>query len=332
MLIKHLIFIGIGIMLFFYIVLSHKDFIQDIAYPFYGVCVFLLLVLLVFKYSGNPNDVHRWLQIGNYKLFQPSEFMKIGLILALAKTYSLKKITTVSMYFLGGILTIIPVLLVLIQPDLGTASVILFIFFAMTFFSSLGIKFILVTIFGGTAIFLPFRKILIKPYQIQRYQTLINLLFHPEKLDITGEGWSIVQALIAIGSGGFLGKGLFLGTQSKMRFLPDTQYSDFIFSVIGEEVGFLGCLVLLLLFFLLLFSTINLIFHCDIYFDKMLLIGISSYWLVQIFTNIGMNIALLPVTGIPLPFISYGGSALLTNFITAGLVYHVYMNRKKLGF
>jgi rod shape determining protein RodA len=332
MLMKHLIFIGLGILLFFIIVLSHKDFVQDLAYPVYGFCIFLLLILLVTKLTGNPDDVHRWIQIGRFQLFQPSEFMKIGLIMALSKTYSMKKMKPFHMYLIGGILTVVPVLLVLIQPDLGTASVILFIYFIMTFFSTLGIKYILLTFVSGSVLFIPFRKFLIKPYQIQRFQTLVNLLFHPEKIDLTGEGWSIMQALIAIGSGGLFGKGLGKGTQSKMRFLPDTKYSDFIFAVIGEEIGFFGCILLLVLFLFLLMASINLIFYCDNYFDKMLLTGISAYWFVQIFTNIGMNISLLPVTGIPLPFISYGGSALLTNMIAAGLVYHAYMNRKKLGF
>lgn len=332
MLIKHFSFMVIGLVFFFAIALSHKDFVQDLSYPLYGFCVFLLLVLLVIKFMGDPEDVHRWIQIGGINLFQPSEFMKIGLILALSKTYSQTKMNPFTMYFLGGILTIIPVILVLVQPDLGTASVILFIYFLMTFFSALGIKYILLTIFGGSALLFPFRKFLIKPYQIQRYQTLVNLLFHPEKIDLTGEGWSIVQALIAIGSGGFFGKGLLKGTQSKMRFLPDTQYSDFIFAVVGEEIGFLGCIFLLLLFLALLLASINMIFYCDNYFDKMLITGVSAYWFMQIFTNIGMNISLIPVTGIPLPFISYGGSALLTNLIVAGLVYHAHINRRKLGF
>lgn len=331
-LMKHLIFIMVGLFLFFIISFSYQDFIQDLSYPVYAICIILLLVLLVSKLFGHPDEVHRWIQIGNVNLFQPSEFMKIGLIMALAKTYSIKKWQPFTMYIMGGVLTIVPVILVLIQPDLGTASVILFIYFIMTFFSTLGIKYILLTIFGGAAIFFPFRKFLIKPYQIQRYQTLINLLFHPDKIDLMGEGWSIVQALIAVGSGGLLGKGLLKGTQSKMRFLPDTQYSDFIFAVVGEEIGFLGCFVLLFLFTLLLLSTTLLIFSCEKYYDKILLSGISAYWFMQIFTNIGMNISLLPVTGIPLPFVSYGGSALLTNLMMAGLVYQIHLNRKKLAF
>jgi len=332
MIIRHFVFVGLGILLFFGAVMIQKDLIHDLAYPIYGFSFLLLLILIVIKFVTKSDEAFRWIQIGNSKLFQPSEFMKIGLILALSKLFSTKKMSDIRMYIMACILTMIPVLLVLLQPDLGTASVILFIFLLMTFFSRLGFKSVFSTILLGSIVAYPLRKFLFKPYQLQRYYTLYNMFLNPRFVDPTGEGWSITQALIAIGSGGLLGKGLLKGTQSKMRFLPDTQYSDFIFAVIGEEFGFFGCLLLIFFYFLLLISSINIIFHSENYFEKMLLIGITGYWFIQIFTNIGMNVSILPVTGIPLPFVSYGGSALLTNFIVAGLVYNAQINRKKLEF
>lgn len=332
MLMKHFIFMGLGILLFLGTIFIQKDMLHDLAYPIYGLSLLMLLILVILKFAIKSDEAFRWIQIGSFKLFQPSEFMKISLILALSKVFSTKKMTELQMYVLASALTLVPVMLVLLQPDLGTASVILFIYLLMTFFSRLGIKYVFITIISGILMIYPLRKYLFKPYQIQRYYTLYNMIVNPRYVDPTGEGWSITQALIAIGSGGLFGKGLLKGTQSKMRFLPDTQYSDFIFAVIGEEFGFFGCILLIFFYFLLLMSCINIIFHSENYFEKILLTGITGYWFIQIFTNIGMNISLLPVTGIPLPFISYGGSALLTNFIAAGLVYNAQINRKKLEF
>lgn len=325
---KHFVFIGIGIGLFILIIFLPRDSLQDITSFFYWVCIVLLTVLLVYRifHIGNES-VYRWIQIGSAKLFQPSEFIKIALILMLAKVFSDPKKSNARAFLEGGLYAALPFFLVMMQPDLGTASVILIIFLSMTFISRLGFGYIILSVSCMVLAFFPARKFLIHDYQIQRFTTFL----HPEA-DPTGEGWSIMQALIAIGSGGSRGKGFLQGTQSKMRFLPDTQYSDFIFSVIGEEFGLIGGICLIILFIVLLLCTLDVSLHSESHYLKMVTLGVTCYWLMQFFTNIAMNISLMPVTGIPLPFISYGGSALLTNFMAAGLVYYAQIHRKKIEF
>lgn len=328
LMIKHFIFMVIGCGLFVLIIFLPRDSLQDLAAIFYWACVLLLLILLVFRILHiGDESVYRWIQMGSVKLFQPSEFIKIALILMLAKVYSDKKKSNWQIFIEGALYSLIPVGLVLLQPDMGTASVLLLIFLSMTMISRLGFGYVFLTLFLMGLSFFPAKKYVLHEYQIQRLLIFLN----PEA-DPTGEGWSIMQALIAIGSGGLSGKGILKGTQSKMRFLPDTQYSDFIFSVIGEEFGFLGGFILILLFIILLLSTLNIFFHSESSYLKMVVLGIGSYWLIQFFTNIAMNISLMPVTGIPLPFISYGGSALLTNFMAAGIVYYAQIHRKKIEF
>lgn len=328
LMIKHFIFMGIGCGLFIIIIFLPRDSLQDLSSIFYWTCIILLVILLLFRiFHIGDESVYRWIQIGSVKLFQPSEFIKIALILMLAKVYSDTKKPNWQIFLEGALYSFIPVILVLLQPDMGTASVLLLIFLSMTLISRLGFGYVFLTLLLMGLAFIPAKKYVLHEYQLQRLLTFLN----PEA-DPTGEGWSIMQALIAIGSGGFLGKGILQGTQSKMRFLPDTQYSDFIFSVIGEEFGFLGGIILIILFIVLLISTLNIFFHSESNYLKMVVLGISSYWLIQFFTNIAMNISLMPVTGIPLPFISYGGSALLTNFIAAGMVYYAQIHRKKIEF
>ncbi|MCE5223643.1 rod shape-determining protein RodA [bacterium] len=325
---KHFIFIGLGFILFTLIIFLPRDSFQDITSAFYWVSISLLLVLLVYRilHIGNES-VYRWIQIGSTKLFQPSEFIKIALILMLAKVYTNPKKSNWRAFFEGSMYSVLPFFLVMLQPDLGSASIILLIFLSMTFISRLGFGYVLLSNGLMVLAFFPARKYLIHDYQIQRILTFLN----PEA-DPTGEGWSIMQALIAIGSGGIHGKGFLQGTQSKMRFLPDTQYSDFIFSVIGEEFGLLGSLLLIVLFIALLMCTLDIFLHSESNYLKIVVLGVACYWLIQFFTNIAMNISLMPVTGIPLPFISYGGSALLTNFIAAGIVYYAQIHRKKIEF
>jgi rod shape determining protein RodA len=167
---------------------------------------------------------------------------------------------------------------------------------------------------------------LLHDYQKER----ILVLFDPQ-MDPFGAGYHVIQSKISIGSGGFLGQGLFAGTQSQLNFLPEN-HTDFIFSVIGEELGFLGAIFLLFLYFLLLYRGIMISRSAGDSFGSLLAGGIVSMWLFQIFINVGMTLGIMPVTGIPLPFMSYGGSALIVNLFSAGLLMNIYMRRKKLMF
>lgn len=326
MLTRHLIYIFIGIIIFLILTFVKKETIQDLGLVIYGISLFMLILLIVLKYIHIIESPARWIQIGN-NTFQPSEFMKISLILTLSRIFSDSEMPKGKMYLYSLILTLIPVILVLLQPDLGTAIVFIVIFLAICFISKLGIPYILLTISLGALFLFLFKDTLFHEYQIKRLISFLNPYADP-----TGEGWSATQALIAIGSGGIFGKGFLKGTQSKMGFLPNTQYSDFIFAVIGEEFGLLGCIILIILFLILLLAIFNLSLKTDDYLEKLSLIGICSLFLFQIFINIGMNIGIMPVTGIPLPFISYGGSALISNMAAMGIVYNAQINRKSLEF
>ncbi len=326
MLTRHLIYIFMGIIIFFILTFLKKETIKDLGIIVYGISLFMLILIIALKYLHIIESPARWIQIGNFT-FQPSEFMKISLVLALSKVFSDPDMQKGKMYIYSLTLTLIPILLVMLQPDLGTAIVFIVIFLSMCFISKLGFPYVLLTICLGALFVFLFRNTLFHEYQIKRLTSFLN----PEA-DPTGEGWSVMQALIAIGSGGLFGKGFLKGTQSKMGFLPNTQYSDFIFAVIGEEFGLVGCLVLIILFLVLLLAIFNLASKTDDYFEKLSLIGICCFLAFQIFENIGMNIGIMPVTGIPLPFISYGGSALISNLTTIGIVYNAQINRKSLEF
>ena len=325
MLSRHLIYIVIGLIIFFIFTILKKETIQDLSFILYGITLLLLIALIGLKYLHVIPTPARWIQIKGFT-FQPSEFMKVALVLVLSKMFS-SDLSKAKIYFYSIILTLIPVLLVLLQPDLGTAVVFLFIFLITCFVSKLGFPYVLLTVCLGLVFVFLFRDVIFHDYQISRLTSFINPLSDPE-----GEGWSVRQSLIAIGSGGIFGKGFLNGTQSKMGFLPNTQYSDFIFAVIGEEFGLIGSLVLISLFAILIFACLNLSFKLEDYFSKVAVLGICGYLFFQIFVNIGMNVGLMPITGIPLPFISYGGSALISNLTGMGIIYNAQINRKTLEF
>lgn len=322
---RHLIYIGVGLVVFFILTFVKKEVIQDLGFILYVLILFMLILIIALKYLDVIPSPARWIQFMGFT-FQPSEFMKVSLVLALSKIFS-SDLPKIKMYIFSLILTLLPAILVFLQPDLGTAIVFLVIFFVVCFVSKLGVPYAVLTICIGIVFFFLFRNSLLQEYQISRLTSFLNPLSDPQ-----GEGWSVRQALIAIGSGGIFGKGYLNGTQSKMGFLPNTQYSDFIFAVIGEEFGLIGSLVLIILFALLITACLNLSLKTEGYFEKMAIIGICGFLIFQIFVNIGMNLGLMPVTGIPLPFISYGGSALITNLAGMGIIYNAQINRKALEF
>ena len=219
-----------------------------------------------------------------------------------------------------------PFILVFIQPDLGTSLVFAAICFGMLFLSGLRMRIVKQALCALVAFFPVLWFFLLHDYQ----KTRILVLFDPD-VDPFGSGYHVIQSKISIGSGGFIGQGLFEGTQSQLNFLPEN-HTDFIFSVIGEELGFVGAIFLLFLYFLLLYRTIVVSRSAGDAFGSLLACGIFSMWLFQVFINVGMTLGIMPVTGIPLPFISYGGSALMVNMICAGILMNIYLRRKKLMF
>ena len=290
----------------------------------YGTNIFLLVLVLVIGFT--TKGTKGWIDLGPVNM-QPSEIVKLGYILTFAKYLekrkdSLNKLTGVLPAFLHlGII----VGLILLQPDFGTALVFIFISIFMLFAAGINYK-IVAGAFGAFLVSLPIMWRLLKSYQKDR----ILVFFNPE-LDPMGAGYHVIQSETAIGSGQFMGKGLFQGTQNNLGFIPE-RHTDFIFSVIGEELGLVGALLILILFLWLMLRCLHIAKVSKDDYGMLICVGIMAMFLFHVLENIGMTIGLMPVTGIPLPFISYGGSSLLTNMVAVGLVLNVGMRRQVIRF
>lgn len=317
---KQLIWFGIGLVLMAVsFIFSYKRFDQY-ALIIYCGCLALLASVLVFgKYVGGSR---RWLAIGPMSL-QPSEIMKIALVIMLAHYFSrhLKKDGFTLLDLIQPmVIVLLPCVLILKQPDLGTAMVLLLIAGSMTLFCGISRGTFLLLATSG-AVSIPLAWSFLKNYQKQRILTFLN----PER-DPLGAGYHIIQSKIAIGSGGVSGKGYLDGTQNALSFLPE-QHTDFIFSVLAEEWGFMGAGLVIALFLLLLLWALNIAHNCRDSFGILLVVGVSAIIFLEMFINIGMVMGLMPVVGVPLPLISYGGSSTLTIMIAIGLLLNVSMRR-----
>ena len=276
-------------------------------------CIGILLLIFV-KFAGSGN-VQRWITISGIN-FQPSEFMKLALILILAKYFDhisrvqLEKITT---YIIPMCLIILPGFLVISQPDLGTGLTIILLGLAILFFVGISMKFVIICFLLVTSS-IPFIWNQLYDYQKNRILVFLN----PE-MDSLGSGYQIIQSKIAIGSGGFFGKGYLLGSQSRLDYLPE-KHTDFIFTLISEELGFLGSISIILVFCILIISIMKISFRVVPLFSKVVVFGIGFLLFLYLSLNIGMVCGLLPVVGAPLPLISYGGTSLLTVLIGIGIV------------
>lgn len=286
------------------------------------------ILLLVVKFAGTSAlGAQRWIQIGPFTL-QPSEFAKLFMIICLARLLSKNKngYQTWKSLIPVACLMALPTLLIFIQPDLGTSLVFAAITFGMLYICGLKMQLVKRAFLAFVVAFPLIWFFVLHSYQKMR----ILVLFNPS-VDPYGSGYHVIQSKISIGSGGFIGQGLFEGTQSQLNFLPEN-HTDFIFSVIGEELGFIGAIFVLFLYFILLYRTIMVSRSSGDAFGSLLACGIFSMWLFQIFINVGMTLGIMPVTGIPLPFMSYGGSALLMNLMCVGILMNIYLRRKKLMF
>lgn len=352
---KQIIWAIFGLLIYFSISLLNFRFLYAVAYIVLIVGIFL--VVLTYIPAIGKGVSGRWIGFGGLRV-QPSEFMKVCLIVGLARllTDNIKNLSKPKSLILPFVITGVVTLLVLRQPDLGTAMVFPAILFPMLFWSAVPVMTLFLIIAPIISLLSAFnlisfvfwiglillllwlaRKSLrfivlmfllnvsvglvtpmmwnnLKPYQQQRILTYVN-----KQLDPRGSGYQVLQSKVAIGSGGMYGKGLGDGTQTQLKFLPE-QHTDFIISLIGEELGFIGVSIVLTLFFFLLFKIINIASNSKNVFESLVLVGTSALLLFQIFINIGMTTGLVPVTGLPLPFISYGGSSLLAMMILMGLV------------
>jgi rod shape determining protein RodA len=317
---KQIFWLLIGLSVMVVIAFTEYRFYSDFAYIVYTVAFFFLLVVM--GYGIITSGAQRWIKIGSIS-FQPSEFVKISLILALAKFfqrppsregYSLKDLTLPFLFLL------LPMGLILKQPDLGTSIILLSIFFSILIFVKIRWSTLLTIGLGGAAI-LPISWSFLKEYQKRRIITFFN----PE-LDPLGAGYHLIQSKIAVGAGGIIGKGFMKGTQCKLGFLPEQQ-TDFIFSALGEEWGLIGSLMIVGLYFMLILWGLRIAVQSKDRFGAILSFGVVAMLFWHVFINIGMVLGMMPVVGIPLPLLSYGGSFLLSTMIGMGLLLNVSMRR-----
>lgn len=301
--------------------------------PIYILSNLLLLAVLFFGFGADQWGASNWLRIGPIS-FQPSEIAKFGIIISLAKYIDKnhEKINEPITLIKILIFAFIPVFLILLQPDLGTALVFIFFIAIMIFTAGLSYKYIvpiIIIIISLIVLGLILLPIITNGYTISdNYQLNRIIIFLNPELDPIGTGYQVIQSKIAIGSGQMFGRGYQQGVQNQYGFLP-TKETDFIFAVIVEELGFIGGMGLILLYAVLLFRLIKIAKGSNDMFGTLIVIGIMGMFLFHILENVGMTMGLMPVTGIPLPFISYGGTFMLVNMISIGLVLGVGLKHSK---
>lgn len=320
---KQLIFFAAGI--FIAVVISAIDYriFERLAWPFYWISLILLLAVALFGKRALGSQ--RWLDLGFIHL-QPSELVKFAVVLVLARFYSHTKVTPADGYGLKDlvpvfVIVLVPMGLIFAQPDLGTALMVSFVAAAIIFFCQLRWSTLIgILVFISVSTPLAYNFVL-KEYQKDRVRTFLD----PQR-DPLGEGYHSIQSMIAVGSGQVFGKGFLKGTQSKLEFLPK-HHTDFIFSAFAEEWGFFGAAVVLGIFGLLVLMGVDIARKAKDRFGAVLAIGAIALIIWHVIVNIGMEIGLLPVVGVALPFFSYGGSSMITNMLAVGILLSVSYRR-----
>lgn len=325
---SQLVWIALGLIVTYFMIVIDYSLIENYADIMYWFGIVLLFLNdTIFK--STVNGAGSWLKIGSVTLGQPSELVKVGLILMIAKKVeqmegdinNLKNLSTLALY--AGI----PMILIVIQPDMGMTMVCFFIVLGMLFIAGLDLK-IIAGGFSAIVIMIIgiWNSSLMQAHWKERLISFVN----PEAEEL-GIGLQVLQSKIGIGSGGFSGKGFLKGTQVAGGFVPES-HTDFIFAVVGEEWGFVGAVFLLVLYGILMYKFIEIARTSKDTFGTMVCVGVTSMFLFSILQNMGMAIGLVPVSGITLPFMSYGGSALTTAFMSVALVLNIGMRKKKINF
>jgi len=310
---NHFIRFSVFFVLFLFLSFVRIRFWFISSYIFY--LIILAMLVIVFYFGVTASGSQRWINLYFINI-QPSELMKIAIIICLARYYHRMQSADLQNFkniFLPLVLLTIPCIFVVVQPDLGTAILIAISGIFVMWIAGLNIKYFVYT---GIMLLVstPFIISLLKPYQKLRILTFFN----PER-DPLGAGYQIIQSKIAIGSGGFFGKGFLKGTQSYLEFLPE-KHTDFIFTLFAEEFGFIGCLFLLLIYILLIYRIVRIGFLSKSFFAKLYCFGFSAAIFAYIFVNISMVLGIVPIVGSPLPILSYGGSSMLTIMIGFAIV------------
>ena len=316
----------IGLIAIFLIVTFDYEHLCSLSYAIFGICVLLLVLVMIPAIGTRELGGQRWLRIGGFG-FQPTEFVKIGFIITFAKHLSLIEDDINNFKNIGFLMVhALPIIgLTLWQPDMGTALIFGVITFVMILFAGVNWKYVVAAVGGIVAAIPIFWFFILRDFQQRRILTFFN-----PHLDPLGDGWQVIQSQIAVGSGQIFGRGWLHGS-SHLGFLPE-RHNDFIFSVISEEFGFVGSMIVLLLLLGIAVRCMYIAHKAKNSLGTYICVGVSAMFLFQTIQNIGMGIGLMPVTGIPLPFISYGGTSILANMIAIGLVLNVRARHKVINF
>lgn len=354
--------LALGLLAAYFVSRGSVRFYEWVATPAYILTLLLLAATLVIGTgAGTAAGTKSWIAIGGVRLGQPSELAKVTVVLMLARVLASRREPPRSLLDIWqpAVIVLIPWLLIMMQPDLGTGIVFIGIFFAMLFWSGVPLPLLLLIASPAVSLVLAFNTSLwgawflllvalvvwYKPFilegvalttanvvmgvvapilweRLAPYQRHRLLVFLDPSIDPRRSGWHVIQSQVAIGSGGWLGKGYLLGTQKRLAFLPE-QHTDFIFAVLGEELGFIGVTVALSLFLFLLLRTVRVAERANDSFGGLVAFGLASSWLVHVTVNVGMTLNLMPITGIPLPFFSYGGSFMLACWLAVGMLLRI---------
>jgi rod shape determining protein RodA len=316
---RQISWVVLGCVVFFIFLIVDYKRLLTLSPAFYLGSIALLVSLFIF--GKQRAGSYSWLSIGTFSL-QPSEIAKVVLVISLTKylVWDYEKRRTFFYIVKAFVIAGIPLALILKQPDLGTALVFIPIIFAMLYVAGARPRYLIMIIILGLAT-LPIFFMFLKEYQKARLLVFVN----PD-IDPLGAGYNIIQSKIAIGSGGMFGKGWLHGTQNRLNFLPE-RHTDFIFSVVGEEFGLIGGTFILLLFAVLLLACFKAAGQARDLSGRLLVVGVIVYLATHMIINVGMTIGIMPITGLPLPFISYGGSSMLASMAALGLVENVHIRR-----
>jgi len=313
---KQIIFFIVGVFLMFLLSSFDWRILKENSYLILFLYFFCILSLLgLFFFAPEIRQVRSWYRIGPISI-DPVEFTKLVIIILFAKYFSKRhaEMYNVKHVLVSSLYLLIPFILVFLQPNLGSALILVFLWLGILIISGIKIRHFLIICLVGLLILILVWNLFLKDYQKKRI-----LSFFRPKMEPIGIGWSQNQSKIAIGSGGPFGQGIFKGSQTHYGFLPEPQ-TDFIFAAISEETGFVGVVILLFLFSLLIWRIIKIAFSSESNFAKLFSSGLAIILISQIFINIGMNLGLLPIIGVSLPLVSYGGSGLIMTFVAFGIL------------
>ena len=312
---RQIVWIAISLSVFFIFSFIDFRFLKQTKILVFLFLLFSGMLIVLFILGKTVHGAQSWFSLGGFS-FQPADMMKLVLVLILAKYFSRRhvEIRNIKHIFISGFYALVPFILVLLQPDFGSAMIIFFIWLGMVLVSGISKTHLLLVFLAAGVVFTTFWFLVFAPYQKARIVNFVNPL-----ADVRGSGYNAYQSTIAVGSGQILGKGLGFGTQSRLKFLPQYQ-SDFIFAAYSEEWGFVGTVLILVLYGFLIWRILYFTSFGASNFEILFGLGVAIFFMSHIIINIGMNLGLLPVTGIPLPFMSYGGSHLLTEFMGLGIL------------